>query len=217
MSQSKVELISTNGDADLLIANAARVSFGKRKDTIDEKDKALIKYLAKNKHMSPFRHPQITLHIKCSETVARQFYKHSVGGSYSFKDIPWNEISGRYVEYSDFEYPELRKQSESVKQGSSDELVGERAQEVYNLAIEISEEYYHRLLDLGVCREQARMVLPFATITEFWITGSLEYWYHFIRLRGTETHAQKEIQEVATEVETICSKVAPIAWGALNE
>ncbi len=210
----KVELISTNGNLDLLIVNAARVSFGNRKTELEEKDVKLINYLAKHKHMSPFRHPQITIDIKCSETVARQFYKHAVGGSYAFKDIPWNEISGRYVSYEDFDVPQLRKQAENVKQGSSDDLVGPDAQRIFEEAINHSTLWYNKLLEIGVCKEQARMVLPFATETEFWVTGSLEYWYHFVQLRQ-ESHAQKEIQIVADEVEKICEILAPVAWNAL--
>lgn len=212
----EVELITTNGNADLLVVNAARVSFGKRQTELIEADKKLINYLAKHKHMSPFRHPQLSIRIKCSETVARQFYKHAVGGSYAFKDVPWNEISGRYVEYSEFEIPPLRKQADNVKQGSSDELVGQTAQSVYEGAIVYSERAYKQLLDLGVCKEQARMVLPFATETEFWVTGSLEFWLHFVQLRK-ESHAQKEIQLVANDIEAICSVVAPVAWEALSK
>ncbi len=210
----KVELISTNGNCDLLIVNAARVSFGNRKQALDEKDEKLINYLAKHKHMSPFRHPQLTLHIKCSETVARQFYKHCVGGSYAFKDTPWNEVSGRYIEYSDFDRPELRKQAKNVKQGSSDELVGQEAQNIYNEAIDDSLAMYKKLLDLGVCKEQARMILPMATETEFWVTGSLEYWFHFVQLRQ-DSHAQQEIQLVADAVEGICHEASPVGWAAL--
>lgn len=212
----QTELITTNGNADLLIVNAARVSFGNRKTVLDEQDKKLIKYLAKHKHMSPFRHPQISIRIKCSETVARQFYKHAVGGSYAFKDIPWNEISGRYVEYEDFDRPLLRKQAANVKQGSSDELVGIIAQDVYDEAVNHSQLCYERLLEMGVCKEQARMVLPFATETEFWVTGSLEYWFHFVQLRA-EGHAQKEIQIVARAVEEICYEVSPVGWAALAD
>jgi thymidylate synthase (FAD) len=212
----KVELITTNGDADLLAANAARVSFGKRKTELEPEDAKLIKYLAKHKHMSPFRHPQLTIHITCSDTVARQFYKHAVGGSYAFKDVPWNEISGRYIEYTDFDCPPLRKQAANVKQGSSDELVGQTAQFIYEGAIVYAERAYKQLLELGVCREQARMVLPFATETQFWVTGSLEYWFHLVQLRK-ESHAQKEIQIVANEIEEICKVAAPVAWAALSE
>jgi thymidylate synthase (FAD) len=210
----EIELLATNGNADLMIVNAARVSFGKRKTELDDADKKLIGYLAKHKHMSPFRHPQLTIRIKCSETVARQFYKHAVGGSYAFKDVPWNEISGRYVEYEDFDRPPLRKQAANVKQGSSDELVGQDAQDLYNQCINYSRLIYEKLIGLGVCKEQARMVLPFATETEFWVTGSLEYWFHLVQLRK-ESHAQKEIQLVANDIETICSTAAPVAWAAL--
>lgn len=217
----EVSLIATNAEdapnsLDLLVVNAARVSFGKRKSALDEADKKLLVYLAKNKHMVPFRHPQITLHIKCCDTVARQFMKHIVGGEHAHKDAPWSEISGRYIEYKSFEYPVLRKQAKNVKQGSSDEPAGELAQAIYKNTIDVVKKAYQELLDLDVCKEQARMLLPFATETEFWVTGSLEYWFHFVHLRK-DTHAQKEIQVVANEVEKVCSSLAKYSWEALTE
>ena len=98
-----VEVIDSLG-TDLTVANAARVSFGKRKAKWDtQTDARLVRYLAKHKHFSPFRHLQVQFHIKAPEFVMRQWYKHVVGiettSNSSTKDHAWNEISGRYVEY----------------------------------------------------------------------------------------------------------------------
>lgn len=112
-----VELVDWLG-SDLTVVNAARVSFGKRKTTLSEGDVKLIRYLAKHQHWSPFRHVQIQFDCKVPEFVARQWYKHVVGISYSEAptvDHAWNEISLRYVDASDFEYytPDgFRKQSD---------------------------------------------------------------------------------------------------------
>ena len=115
-----IEVIDTLGD-DLTVVNSARVSFGKRKTKWDKGDERLVRYLAKHKHHSPFRHLQIQFHIKAPEFVMRQWYKHVVGiettSNSSTKDHAWNEISGRYVEYDEFYQPEVyRKQSEDNKQ-----------------------------------------------------------------------------------------------------
>ena len=93
-----VEVVDTLGN-DLTVVNSARVSFGKRKKYFDKNDRGLVRYLAKHKHFSPFRHIQVQFHIKAAEFVMRQWYKHVVGietsSTSSTKDHAWNEISGR--------------------------------------------------------------------------------------------------------------------------
>ena len=117
-----IEVVDSLGN-DLTVVNSARVSFGKRKTKWDKSDERLVRYLAKYKHYSPFRHLQVQFHIKAPEFVMRQWYKHVVGiettSNSATKDHAWNEISGRYVEYSDFYMPEnFRAQSEDNKQAS---------------------------------------------------------------------------------------------------
>ena len=117
-----IEVIDHLGN-DLTVSNSARVSFGKRKDKYDKSDERLVRYLAKNKHYSPFRHLMVQFHIKAPEFVMRQWYKHVVGAettsSYSTKDHAWNEISGRYVPVEEYYIPEnWRQQSEDSKQAS---------------------------------------------------------------------------------------------------
>ena len=110
----KAELLNILGD-DLMIVNAARVSYGKKKDSFDDSDKKLINFLLKHKHTSPFRHPQIQYRINCPIFVERQLFKHQIG-------LTANSISGRYVDFSEScWFPnELRYQSSDSKQGSGD-------------------------------------------------------------------------------------------------
>jgi thymidylate synthase (FAD) len=221
--------------SDLTVANAARVSFGKRSVAIDEADVKLIHYLAKNKHMSPFRHPQISFHLKAPEMMMRQAYKHVVGidwtsGSPPIKDHAWNEISGRYVMYDDvYEPVEFRPQSESNKQGSEDGDLSEsltethwpgtanqmNVRELYISTINLCKQAYRNLVDAGVSKEQARLVMPFATFTEVIWTCSLEAVAHFIALRD-HSHAQSEIREFAQAVSELTEERFPHSLEALR-
>ena len=134
-----VSLISHMGD-DLMVVNAARVSFNKKATEMTEKDAKLIGYLAKHKHWTPFAHPQITLHIKAPISIRTQLYKHKVG-------MVENEISRRYVkEEPDYYVPEWRSApSGGAKQGSDDfitDLVIEDFDRAYNrVAIDALETY----------------------------------------------------------------------------
>lgn len=215
-----VELVDHMG-GDLAVVNSARVSFGKRKTTLDEKDEGLINYLAKNKHFSPFRHTQFQFHFKAPEYVARQAFKHLVGIEATsvdrFVDIPWNEISGRYVKMKpEFYTPKkFRKQSKNNKQASTDEEVeGSDVKGIYNGALSGSYDAYLDLISRGVSREQARGVLPVSFITEWYWTMSLEAAVHFVRLR-MHTHAQKEIQEYGKAVLELIEPIAPLSVKAL--
>ena len=204
---------------DSTVVNAARVSFGKRIDQIRDQDKKLLDYLAQNKHTSPFRHCYVQLHVKAPEFVARQWYKHIVGTEYSFKDQPWNEISGRYVTY-DLEawQPEhLRKQSQDKKQGSSEEFVDDEDAllKKYQEATQSMFKCYEEMLAAGVCKEQARTLLPLNFYTEWYWTASLQSLAHFVKLR-TDPHAQVEIQEYAKIVDDIMLTLFPNAWRAMR-
>lgn len=235
---------------DLTVANAARVSFGKRSTSLDQSDVKLLDYLAKNKHMSPFRHPQISFHLKAPEMMMRQAYKHVVGidwtsGSPPIKDHAWNEISGRYVMYDDvYEPTEFRPQSESNKQGSKDGDLSYRklrleymarkesgllngnnlpivdmeepanVRAAYQSAVEYSKYIYNVLVDAGVSKEQARLVMPFATFTEVIWTCSLEAVMHFVKLRD-HSHAQSEIREFAQAIADLTRERYPHSFEAL--
>jgi thymidylate synthase (FAD) len=201
--------------SDLSVVNAARVSFGKRKDALDEGDEKLVRYLAQHEHTSPFRHTAMTMHVKAPIFVFRQWMKHRIGSEF-------NEISGRYVVFPDDEYyvPEVfRQQAKVNKQGSEGEIAPEhreRAAAAYLEACRQSVAHYRELLELGVCKEQARCVLPLGLYSEVYWTVSLQAVAHFIRLRS-DSHAQWEIQQYAAAVRAMVEQVYPVSMKALLE
>ena len=199
-----IEVVDSLG-SDLTVVNSARVSFGKRKEKFDKSDERLVRYLAKYKHYSPFRHLQVQFHIKAPEFVMRQWYKHVVGiettSNGSTKDHAWNEISGRYVPVEEYYVPQIwRKQSEDNKQASEGVLESEnnsRAKHYYDTALSTTINMYNRLItDLGVAKEQARVILPLSQYTEVYWTASFQAIMNFIELRNEKT-SQIEIQEYA--------------------
>lgn len=198
MSKIKVDYINHMGDA-LTVVNAARVSFGGDKDTLEEKDKKLIKYLADHKHMSPFEHCVLSVKITCPLYIRSQIHRH--------RTFSYNEISRRYTSKDmTFYTPDvLRKQHESNKQASHGAL-DDQAQQAVKIEIEENHlrclDLYKSLLAMGVCREQARGVLPQDMMTEFYMTGNLRNWAHFLSLRD-KPDAQVEVQIIAQAVKKL--------------
>lgn len=228
----QTELISCLG-TDLTVVNAARVSFDKESDwevnhsvrrELSSKDTALIRYLAKHNHFTPFTHCMVTLRETVPIFVARQRFKHTIGFSY-------NEVSRRYVDDTpEFYLPDLwRFKADNVKQGShytgltSQEVNGKlRDKEEANGLIMSPEEIYDdclktykQLLSIGVCAEQARMVLPQSMYTSYYVTGSLSAFARAYKLR-IDKHAQKEIQELAEKWNAIIKDLYPVSWEALT-
>lgn len=189
----KVELLNHFGD-DLMIVNAARVSYGKNKTELDERDLRLIRFLVDHGHTSPFRHPQLQFRIQCPIFVERQLFKHQVG-------LTANSISGRYVDFSD-EYwvPErLRLQSKDSKQGSAgdaDATDNSNFITRINCLIAQCKELYEDMEAAGIAKEQCRIILPLCLETQFIWTGSLAAFLHLWRLR-LKPDAQKETRDVA--------------------
>lgn len=208
-----VELIDSMG-TDLTVVNAARVSFNKHIDTFRPQDEELIKYLAKENHFSPFTHCMVTFRIKMPIFVARQWFKSTVG-------LTRNEVSRRYVDYEPevFEPDGFRRKSETLKQGSSDELVEEQwyLWSLFNESVDISIKNYNEMIKKGVAPELARIILPQCMFTEFYETGSLYAYARIYNLRRSGTHAQKEIQEYAEEVGNIMRELFPVSWKYLTE
>jgi thymidylate synthase (FAD) len=208
-----IELIDHLG-TDLTVANSARVSFGKRKTKYDDKDRILVKFLAENKHYSPFRHLIVQFHIKAPEFVMRQWYKHVVGietsSSYPTKDHAWNEISGRYVPVNDFYIPEKwRKQSEDNKQASEGFIKNQdEAKTIFNDTMNHLLDSYNKLLNLGIAKEQARIFLPLNQYSEIYWTASFQAVMNFIELRD-DSHAQWEIREYALAMKEIMIDLYP--------
>lgn len=214
VSNIKIELIDRLG-TDMSVVNTARVSMGKCRDInaqLDEADIKLIKYLAKHKHWTPFAHAQITIRSHVPIFLERQLFKHRAG-------LENNSISYRYVEpKNEFYVPDvLRKGSPSIKQGSLDETVDfhDKALELFLHSCRQSFEHYEQLLAAGVCKEQARAVLPLSTMTEYVTTGSLAAFARLYNQRS-ESHAQKEAQEYAKILNDIISPLFPISWQVLT-
>jgi len=208
-----IEVVDSLGN-DLTVVNSARVSFGKRKSVWSAADRRLVKYLAKYKHYSPFRHLQVQFHIKAPEFVMRQWYKHVVGiettSNSSTKDHAWNEISGRYVPVEDFYTPEIfRQQSEDNKQATEGAVEDqETAKHHWDVAMFHAKEQYDKLLKMGVGKEQARGILPLNQYTEVYWTASFQAIMNFIELRYEKT-SQWEIQEYAKVLLDIVTELFP--------
>jgi thymidylate synthase (FAD) len=189
----KAELLNYFGD-DLMVVNAARVSYGKSKNSVDEKDEKLINFLVEHKHVAPFRHAQLQFRVECPIFVERQLFKHQVGMSA-------NSISGRYVDFSDnyFVIEKLRKQSKSSKQGSEGEIDSPELLEKISNFVRQSSSLYKELCDAGVAKEQARAILPLCLETQFIWTGSLLSFIHFWSLR-LKPDTQEETRIIALEM-----------------
>ena len=235
----KVELVSSMG-SDLSVVNAARVSFNQEStweqvptkllngvewdetitETLSARDRKLVEYLAKHKHTSCFEHQVATLRLKVPIFIARQIQRH--------RTFSYNEVSRRYVDSPpEFFWPDKwRKRADNVKQGSSDEeVVSPWSTSAFGLVAtnaKTEAEYmqatalacYENMLSYGVAPELARMVLPQNMYTEFYMTGNLRNWAHFLHLR-LDGHAQKEVQDVAQMVSDILAPLYPVSMEAL--
>jgi len=205
MTQIKATYIDHMG-SDLSVVNAARVSFGKKHDTfVANKDTGLVKYLAKHKHLSPFGHAFASFHVKAPIFVARQLVKH--------KFLRWNEISRRYVDDEpEFYVPDVwRGRSADKKQGSEGVIATSISPDYINNQARM---IYKNLLNNGVAPEQARMVLPQSTMTEWYWSGSLDALADMCRLRCA-SDTQYETRVVADQINTEMFKLFPVSWDAL--
>ena len=206
--------------SDLPVVNAARVSFAKESElewvekensptmyeqTLSDKDKKLIGYLAKHDHWSPFAHASLQFRIKAPIFVARQLVKHQVG-------LVWNEVSRRYVDDEpEFYIPtEWRLKAEDKKQGSTDETIE------YNIqgAIEFVTQTYNNLLSANVAPEMARMVLPQNLYTEWYWSGTLMAFARICNLR-CKPDTQLETQQIAQQINLLAKEKFPVSWEAL--
>ena len=202
----EVTYISHMGD-DNSVVDAARVSFGKHSGryTKEQNDK-LIKFLAKHKHLSPFGHAFASFHVKAPIFVARQLVKHQY--------LRWNEISRRYVdEEPEFYLPDVwRGRSEDKKQGSSG--VWQPDYITLNGAMGAVKDLYDQMIYDGCAPEQARMVLPQSTMTEWYWSGSLDAFANMCKLRCA-SDSQYESRIVANQISGTMGKLFPVSWEAL--
>ena len=204
--------------SDITVVNAARVSFGKRSGMIcvdnvlgkwelEKKDEKLINYLAEHKHMSPFGHCFASFHVKAPVFVARQLVKH--------KFLRWNEISRRYVDDEpEFYTPDVwRGRSADKKQGSEGVVNPDYNPQYLDERIKTA---YLKALDMGVAPEQARMLLPQSTMTEWYWSGSLDAFADMCNLRCA-SDTQVETRKVATQISDRMRKLFPVSWAALTD
>jgi len=201
--QGWVGLIDHLGTEATLV-NAARVSFGKLKSDMDERDVKLISYLISNRHTSPLEHMVFTFSTHCPLFFRGQCLRH--------RTWSYNEISRRYTEIDQefFTPTVLRKQATSDRQASyvDPEFDGEKLREEIRKHNETSLKLYEHLLESGVCREQARGVLPQNMMVTFWGTVNLANLLHFLDLRDSE-HAQEEIREYAKAIKQLIKPLIP--------
>ena len=194
----KVEYVDHVGN-DLTIVNSARVSFGTHRTELDEKDHKLIRYLIRHRHTSTLEHCFVTFRVKVPLFIRSQHHRH--------RTWSYNEISRRYTAESlEFYSPRtFRTQHSNNRQASNNdeqidpilwEPVGTTASEAIRGHHEDSVELYNKLMEKGVCREQARGVLPQNLYTEYYASANLNNILKFIDLRSHDG-AQWEIQKVA--------------------
>ena len=226
----KVDFIAHMG-SDMTIVNSARVSFGKEVEEINEKDKKLINYLIKHRHTSVLEHCSVTFRVKVPLYIRSQHHRH--------RTWSYNEISRRYTEV-DLEFYEpkrFRTQHKSNRQASNtDDLINPSVTKnssnfAFNGVVHIpsypaseavrdhhvkSLELFNRLIEAGVCREQARGVLPQNLYTTYYATSNLNNLLKFIDLR-THEGAQWEIQQLAKGMLEITEMLFPITVEAWKE
>lgn len=194
--------------SDLTVVNAARVSFDKHKDDLDDSDEKLIAFLAKHGHWSPFAHVSQQLKIDAPIFVARQLQKHQIG-------LAWNEVSRRYVDSEPKFYtpPEWRKRAKDKKQGSLSEPIASQgiAHAIKKEAEIACVNAYNKLLRMDVCPEQARMVLPQSMMTSWYWSGSVYAFSRVCNLRLKED-AQYETRQVAQIISDHCAVEFPVSW-----
>lgn len=201
--QGWIGLIDMMG-TEATMVNAARVSFGKLKSTMDEKDVELLKYLIENKHTSPLEHLVFTFSVHCPLFVRGQWHRH--------RTWSYNEISRRYTEFDlTFYTPDkLREQSKNNRQASVEGsfVKDAKLKEMIDKHNQDSLKLYNHLLSKGVCREQARGVLTQNMMVTFWATVDLSNLLHFLDLRDHQ-HAQWEIREYAQAIKTLLAPHLP--------
>lgn len=207
-----LELGYKDGSVDFIPASAARASFGKQDKTGEnpEADKKLMKFLADNKHMTPFEYQHATFLIECPLFIRSQIHRH--------RTFSYNEISRRYTsENLEFWKPTTyRGQAKNNKQASDGEVADQEfCDREYSEAVHIALNIYNSLLSNGVSREQARAVLPQSLLTRFYMGGNLRNWAHFISLRS-DNHAQQEVRVIANRIAEELAGLWPESCNALG-
>jgi thymidylate synthase (FAD) len=214
-------------EMDFMPCSAARVSFGNEDKTglNQAGDVKLMNYLAKHQHMTPFEHQSASFLVEVPLFIRSQIHRH--------RTFAYNEISRRYTDENlEFWIPDkVRGQSTSNRQASTDEVIEMvhawnpndpedswdcSAVRIWQGIADSALHHYAVLMKAGVCREQARAVLPQSLLTKFYMTGNLRNWVHFLKLRLDE-HSQYEVRVVAERIEAELRKLWPNAVSALMD
>jgi thymidylate synthase (FAD) len=220
----KVALKSITPNAETNIVEIARVSSSRTDKT--EKPEGLINYLIKNKHWSPFEHSYITFEIETSKAIGIQLLRHV-----SFR---FQEFSQRYAKVEGIEPIEFRLQTEKNRQSSTDvvgivfqtengdifapDAVDPKFDQLMLKTAKVLSDVralYLELIEAGIAKECARFVLPMATSTKIYMTGSIRSWIHCLEIRD-DAHAQKEVQLIAKDIKSLFIKELPIISNALG-
>jgi thymidylate synthase (FAD) len=197
---------------DLSVVNAARVSFARRREEMDDSDVGLVKFLMRDRHGTPFEHNAFRFHVRCPIFVAREWFRHRVGS--------FNEFSMRYARATDdFYVPQPEDvRTQTGKPGAYsfepvDEELAERTRDELQAVYEAAYAAYTRLTEEGVARELARAVLPVGAYTEFFWTVNARALMNFLSLRNAET-AQREIRRYAEACEVFLQERMPVTYEA---
>jgi len=217
---SMVRLIDWMGSSVDIVADA-RQSFDTEQQGWSEKDQKLLNYLVKHKHTSPFRGVVFKWQVKAPLFIARQWWKHVIGGTFANDQLGWNEKSFRYCEAEEDQFympRQFRQQSDNNKQASAgpmEESLNHSCMIEYAKGLQAAKQAYNSLIAMGVSREQARGVMPTAAYTSFVWTCSLQALLHFLSLRNAND-AQGEIQAYAQALHSLARPIVPEAFAAFE-
>ncbi|HEU4450155.1 MAG TPA: FAD-dependent thymidylate synthase [Gaiellaceae bacterium] len=198
--------------SDLSVVNAARVSFARRKDEMDDSDRGLVRFLLRERHGTPFEHNAFRFHVRAPIFVAREWFRHRVGS--------FNEFSMRYAKATDEFYvpaaEDVRTQVGKPGAYSFEPVepeLAEATREEMRAVYETAYAAYEHLVGLGVARELARSVIPVGAYTEFFWTVNARSLMNFVSLRASET-AQREIRRYADACERFLAEEMPVTYRA---
>ena len=203
--------------SDLDIANAARVSYRRKSEQFGESDERLIRVLIEHGHMTPFEQTFLQFRVKAPIFVVRHWVRHRIGVSY-------NEASGRYTEFSgEYYMPKIWRVSDPQNRHAvTVETVLPDAEELhvaYEKTVGYCLQTYKRLIDAGVVKELARVILPVCMYTEFVFGCNMRSLLHFVSLRD-DVHAQWEIRQYARGMLDLAQRYFPVAvrtWRTVHE
>ena len=206
-----VKFVSITPDAEKTMAYIARVSNPKNQD--NENFSGLLRYCINHQHWSVFEQSSMTLEIETTRGIAAQILRH--------RSFTYQEFSQRYADSNllgEIELPELRRQDDKNRQNSIDDLEPEMVEKFnrqMNTLFSSAFGLYNQMLQAGVAKECARFVLPLATPTKLYMTGSCRSWIHYINLRSAHG-TQKEHMDIANECKKIFIEQFPAVSEALD-